>query len=373
MADEWPTLSLREANVTLIDCAHRTPSPAEAGYPYVAIPQLRHGRIDLSDVRRITPQLFIEWTRKAKPAGNDVVLSRRCNPGETAFVPPDLEFALGQNLVLLRSDGTRVYPPFLRWLVRGPQWWDQIAKFLNVGAVFDSLKCADVPHFRLRIPPLPVQRAIAHTLGTLDDKIDLNHKMNATLEATAHAIFNSWFVEFDPVRAKIEGRKPAGMDAAAAALFPDSLQDSELGKIPQGWRVGMLGHLMAQRTERVGHRDAVVLSAVATGKLVRSDEYFIKRVYSDQIAKYLLLQQWDVAYNPSRINIGSIGILEESLVGAVSPVYVVARPQEGYRWFLEFTLRRAHTREWIKTLASGSVRHGLLVPHIQEFYALIQT
>ena len=122
MAGEWRTLSLREAHVNLIDCEHRTPPAADAGYPYVAIPQLRSGHIDLSEVRYISREHFAEWTRKARPVVNDVVLSRRCNPGETAFVPPGLDFALGQNLVLLRADGEKVYPPFLRWLVQGPQW-----------------------------------------------------------------------------------------------------------------------------------------------------------------------------------------------------------------------------------------------------------
>ncbi len=112
MAGEWLMMTLREANVTLIDCDHRTPPAAETGYPYVAIPQLRNGRLDLTDVRRIRRDHFLEWTRKAKPAPNDVILSRRCNPGETAVAPEDLEFALGQNLVLLRADGTKVYPPF---------------------------------------------------------------------------------------------------------------------------------------------------------------------------------------------------------------------------------------------------------------------
>ena len=154
MGDDWRALSLNEANVALIDCEHRTPPPAESGYPYIAIPQMKDGRIDLAGVRRIDRDHFREWTRKANPQPFDVVLSRRCNPGETAFVPPGLECALGQNLVLLRADGTEVYPPFLRWLVRGPDWWAQVGEFINVGAVFDSLKCADVPHFRLRIPPL---------------------------------------------------------------------------------------------------------------------------------------------------------------------------------------------------------------------------
>ena len=118
MPGEWSAVTLREANVALIDCDHRTPPSADVGYPYVAIPQLRVGRIDLSDVRRISHEHYIEWTRKTKPRAKDVVLSRRCNPGETAVAPPDLEFALGRNLFLLRADETRVYPPLLRAQLR---------------------------------------------------------------------------------------------------------------------------------------------------------------------------------------------------------------------------------------------------------------
>ena len=278
MAGEWPTLSLREANVTLIDCDHRTPPASEAGYPYVAIPQLRGGRVDLSDVRRIKREHFLEWTRKARPSANDVILSRRCNPGETAVVPPDLEFALGQNLVLLRADGTKVYPSFLRWLVRGPEWWDQIGKFLNVGAVFDSLRCADVPNFELRIPPVPEQRAIAHILGALDDKIELNRRMSETLEAMARALFKSWFVDFDPVRAKAEGHDP-GLPQPLANLFPDSFEDSALGEIPKGWKVGTLGDLIdtvkgrSYKSEELAESDTalVTLKSFARGGGYRPD------------------------------------------------------------------------------------------------------
>ncbi|HQT00244.1 MAG TPA: restriction endonuclease subunit S [Thiobacillus sp.] len=226
-------LTLREAGVSLTDCDHRTPPAAESGYPYVAIPQLRGGRIELKDARKISPEHFAEWTRKAKPTVNDVVLSRRCNPGETAFVSPSVEFALGQNLVLLRADGKRVYPAFLRWLTRSPEWWDQIGKFINVGAVFDSLKCADVPKFELTIPPLPEQRAIAHILGTLDDKIELNRRRNQTLEAMARALFKDWFVDFGPVRAKMEAREPY-LPADLWQHFPDRLDDE--GK-PVGWKI----------------------------------------------------------------------------------------------------------------------------------------
>ncbi len=111
---EWPLMSLRDAGISLIDCEHRTPPASEYGYPYVAIPQVKDGRINLNGVRRITSKHFEEWTRKAVPESFDIVLSRRCNPGETGFVPEGLKFALGQNLVLLRSDGTKVFKPFLR-------------------------------------------------------------------------------------------------------------------------------------------------------------------------------------------------------------------------------------------------------------------
>lgn len=240
MSCDWPIIALGKAGVTLIDCDHRTPPAAETGFPYVAIPQMKEGRIDLSGVRRISREHFIEWTKKARPQEHDVVLSRRCNPGVTAYVPAGLEMALGQNLVLLRADGTKVHPPFLRWLVSGQEWWDQVGKFINVGAVFESLRCRDIPGFELTLPPLAQQKRIAHILGTLDDKIELNRRMNATLEAMAQAIYQSWFVDFDPVKRNANG----GARRPEDSLFPDSFEDSAAGDIPLGWTVERVGDVV---------------------------------------------------------------------------------------------------------------------------------
>ena len=98
--------------------------------------------------------------------------------------------------------------------------------------------------FELTLPPIEEQRRIAHILSTLDDKIELNRQVNETLEATARAIFKSWFVDFDPVKAKMEGREPPFMDTETAALFPSAFQDSSLGKIPQGWALEKVGNLV---------------------------------------------------------------------------------------------------------------------------------
>jgi type I restriction enzyme S subunit len=120
----------------------------------------------------------------------------------------------------------------------------------NSGSAQPSLNRNFIHPIPIAVPPLPEQRAIAHILGTLDDKIDLNRRMNETLEAMARAIFKSWFVDFDPVRAKTEGRQPSGMDAETAGLFPNSLQDSPLGKIPKGWKVVPLPEIVEVNPSR---------------------------------------------------------------------------------------------------------------------------
>lgn len=111
---------------------------------------------------------------------------------------------------------------------------------MDSGSAIPSTSREDFYQLPILLPPLPEQQAIAHILGTLDDKIELNRRMNETLEGIARALFQSWFVDFDPVRAKAEGRQPVGMDAETAALFPDSFQQSEFGLIPAGWRVSTI-------------------------------------------------------------------------------------------------------------------------------------
>ena len=112
---------------------------------------------------------------------------------------------------------------------------------LAEGTALPYLSVEVLSKLSLHLPPLSNQRAIAHILSTIDNKIELNRQMNETLEVMARAIFKSWFVDFDPVRAKMEGHLPTGMDAATATLFPLAFQDSPLGMIPEGWEVGTLG------------------------------------------------------------------------------------------------------------------------------------
>lgn len=127
----------------------------------------------------------------------------------------------------------------------------------GIGQPLASLRSISVP-----VPPLPEQCAIAHILGTLDDKIELNRRMNETLEAMARALFKSWFVDFDPVRTKAEGRDP-GLPKPLADLFPDSFEDSELGEIPKGWHVRALNDVLSEL--ETGGRPKGGVAGYATG------------------------------------------------------------------------------------------------------------
>ncbi|UBF29624.1 restriction endonuclease subunit S [Kovacikia minuta CCNUW1] len=147
---------------------------------------------------------------------------------------------ISQSQMKLTCDRSKADPLFIYYCFKSPQILDYIQR---------NVISTGVPHINLTIlkqtplllPPLDEQKAIAHILGTLDDKIELNQQINHTLESIARALFKSWFIDFDPVRAKLDGRQPAGMDAETAALFPAEFEDGgAIGQIPKGWKVGMM-------------------------------------------------------------------------------------------------------------------------------------
>lgn len=175
------------------------------------------------------------------------------------------------------------------------------------------------------LPHLPEQKAIAHILGTLDDKIDLNRRMNATLEAMVRALFQSWFVDFDPVRAKLDDRPPTGFDTVTADLFPQHLEESLLGKVPQGWRVLKFADILTPHSSRVGDEIVPEYSATMTG-LIPRDARFKKQLSKSQ-SKNKKIIAGDLVFGFSRevINFG----LMRDREGAVSPVYEVFKIDSG--------------------------------------------
>jgi type I restriction enzyme S subunit len=152
----------------------------------------------------------------------------------------DLPCLLVQRTARLRG-GPKLETRFLRYVIGSPEF-KQHVHAITTGTAVPHISGRHIRDFTFLLPPLHEQHAIAHILGTLDDKIELNRRMNETLEAMARALFQSWFVDFDPVRAKAERRDP-GLPKPLADLFPDSFEDSELGEIPKGWEVKAIGDL----------------------------------------------------------------------------------------------------------------------------------
>ena len=225
----FPMRSLSSAGVKLLDCDHRTPKPSPSGFPYIAIPDIQNGHINLANTRLISKADFDSWTRKTKPQAGDIIMTRRGRVGDTAVVPKGLECAIGQDLVILRSDGKRVLQKFLRWALRGPLYEREVQKYLNVGAVFYSLNCGDIPKFEIPVPSIPEQSAISDVLDVLDSKIELNHQMNKTLEAIGRAVFERWFVDFEFLNEEGKPYKSSG---------GEMVYNEELGSnIPKGWEV----------------------------------------------------------------------------------------------------------------------------------------
>ncbi len=146
-------------------------------------------------------------------------------------------------MVAVRADRKRVYPNYLFAVLRSPAVQEKIGQ-MHVGTLIPHFKKGDFDKLLLPIPE-PEAQSHRRTYFELSAKIDANRRMNATLEAMARALFQSWFVDFDPVRAKLDGRQPPGLDPATAALFPEHLEDSPVGKKPIGWEVTVLENVLA--------------------------------------------------------------------------------------------------------------------------------
>ena len=204
-----------------------------------------------------------------------------------------------------------------------------------------GLSVTELAKQSITVPSLSVQKKIATILSSLDDKIELNRRINGNLEQQAQALFKAWFVDFEPFKS-------------------GKFVDSELGRIPEGWKVVELGKVTTQEKEKVGIRsDVKVLSPVTTGKLMLSEEYFTKQVFSDSIAKYILVKPNSFAYNPARVNIGSMGRNTFMFDGCVSPVYVVFSCEKEYHYFFDMYRQLPSFKEEVIARSIGGVRQTL--------------
>jgi type I restriction enzyme S subunit len=268
MAGEWKITNFENAPLEIIDGDRGSNYPTQSEFSnkgyclFLNAGNVTKSGFDFTNCEFISLEKD-RLLRKGKLARNDVVLTTRGTVGNSAFFNDSVTFdniRINSGMVILRAKQPDLDPRYLYLFVKSELFHSQVTA-LRTGSAQPQLPIRDIYRIKILIPPLPEQRAIAHILGTLDDKIELNRRMSQTLEAMARALFKSWFVDFDPVRAKAAVRREhpkwtnAQVSRAAierahgnvplrpeiADLFPDRLVDSELGEIPEGWGVGTLG------------------------------------------------------------------------------------------------------------------------------------
>jgi len=234
MSSEWTCAPLEECLDALIDYRGKTPVKTSSGIPLITAKVIKGGRIE-TPTEFIALDSYDSWMRRGIPMQGDVVLTVEAPLGEVAQLGPE-KIALAQRVVTLRGKKGLLDNTYLLYLLQTEEMLDQL-KARATGTTVVGIKQSELRKVQLSLPPVAQQVAAARILKALDDRITLLRETNATLEAIAQALFKSWFVDFDPVRAKAEGRQPEGMDATTAALFPDSFEESELGLVPRGWGV----------------------------------------------------------------------------------------------------------------------------------------
>ena len=244
MAIEWESAQLSQLCEQIADCPHSTPMWTDSGVIVLRNQNIRGGRLDLSSPSYTDEAHFEQRSRRARLRSGDLVLTREAPMGEVCMIPENLRCCLGQRMVMLRPDQKKCDSRFLLYSIQSDAVQHEIKVNEGTGSTVSNLRIPLLEALPIPYPPLAEQKAIAAVLGALDDKIELNRRMNAKLEEMARALFQSWFVDFDPVRAKLDGREPFGLDPASAALFPESFDGSAVGQIPNGWSIKPVGEVV---------------------------------------------------------------------------------------------------------------------------------
>ena len=225
-------ITLRDLLSTVVDNRGRTCPTAAEGIPLIATNCVKSSSLYpvFEKVRFVDDETYNNWFR-GHPLPNDLIFVLKGSPGQVCIAPDPVNFCIAQDMVALRANPEMVYPSYLFAALRSPTIQSDIAN-LHVGSLIAHFKKGDFDRLKIPLPRYSAQVEIGDLYMTISEKMEQNSRMSATLEEMARSLYRSWFVDFDPVQAKLEGRAPALMNPATAALFPDSFGENGL---PQEW------------------------------------------------------------------------------------------------------------------------------------------
>ena len=331
------------------------------GIPVIKVNNIISGLRNVSDLDKTSIENDRKYHR-TKLIGGELLISVVGTIGKTAIVPHAFAGCNLVRAVVMIDIPDSLLSLWVKYYIDSPKGQSYIKQNLNT-TVQPTLNVKSLVEMPIPLFPKKTMETIVGVLKTIDDKIEVNRRINDNFTLSfllltcfvlwllklrndnlllqARALYKSWFVDFE--------------------LFKDDeFEDSELGMIPHGWSVKQLGEITTQVNEKVKDRVGVkVLSPITSGELVLSEEYFTKQVFSESISKYIVVKPTDFAYNPARVNIGSLGMNEYGFDGCVSPVYVVFRCEDEYQYFFDLFRRTETFKEEVKARAIGGVRQSL--------------
>ncbi len=345
-----------------------------SGFPILRVAQVADGFIRPTSSPEYVREEFRRAIGPKLSQTDDVVLTTKGTFGRRAYVrPEDADYVYSPQVCWFRIvDRARIDPRYLYFWLGSSDFTNQAHGMKSQTDMADYLSLGDLARINVPLPPLPQQRAIAHILGTLDDKIELNRRTNETLEAIARALFKSWFVDFDPVRAKSKGRDP-GLPPHVAELFPDSFEDSELGEIPTGWRVGHLRDALAELVSGARPRGGAVGDGVPSigaenviglGRYDFSSEKFVPPAFFEQLKlKGAAVRHGDVLLYKDGAGIGRKTYFEGDFphgeCAVNEHVFILRARSRKWQRFLFFWLDQDLVTSEIVSLNSNSAQPGI--------------
>ena len=367
------------------------------GVPIVRVNNIRNGRIDTSDMLKVGSDIEAKFQR-SRLRGGEVLLTLVGTLGEVAIVPENLRgwnVARAVGVIPVRKDPGSLWvsiclrSAFIQHCIR--TW-----ATTTVQATFNLRDLAKLP---IPIPPTDVRQSIAEVLGALDDKIELNRRMNATLEATARALFQSWFIDFDPVRRNLDRNQPspglrppspngrgAGGEGSVEEidrLFPDSFEESPLGHIPKGWEVRSLDktahYLNGLALQKYPPGNGATLPVIKIAQLRKGDSVGADSCNTDLPPDYIV-QDGDVLFSWSgslevELWCGGRGALNQHLFKVTSPEF----PKWFYYLWTLYHLDEFRLIAADKATTMGHIQRGhltaakVLIPHRRLIDAMTNT
>lgn len=382
MASEWRVATIREVAEKVamgpFGSSIKVDTFVPEGVPVISGQHLHGFRLDETPgFNFITPD-HAERLKNAIVQKGDIIFTHAGNIGQVSLIPADSKYeryVISQRQFYMRCNRQRVIPEFVVSYFKTSEGQHKLlANRSQVGVPSIAQPVTYLRTIEIPLPPLPEQRAIAQVLGMLDNKIELNRQMNETEEAIVRAIFKSWFLDFDPVRAKAKGRDP-GLPKHVADLFPDRFENSELGEIPGGWKIGTLGDVAehprrgVQPSEIHPSTPYIALEHMPRRRIALSDWGAADGLESNKFE----FKRGEILFGKLRPYFHKVGVAPVDGVCSTDIVVVAPRKQEWFGFvlghvsgvsFVEYTNAGSTGTKMPRTSWSEMARYSVVIPPV---------